>query len=281
MRRHSGRLTSRSIENRRSAHEVDVDQSGQTTASAVDVAPTQQRITDAALTLFADRGFAATGIRDLADAAAVSTAALYHYMGTKEDLLVNIMTEGLRRFAAASRLAVAQVTGPPRHVIALTRVHVATEVLQRRMSLVLDQELRSLSPSSAKAVLELRDDYESLWVHAISLGVETGSFQIADPALGRLAVLEMCNGVAHWFKPDGRLTLDEVCDRFSDMTLALLSTRHPEGTRPLKLSDLAMPGPAHEIEFVAAAFASYCTFDLQPLPAHVRLNHRRSTPHQG
>ena len=41
----------------------------------------------AALTLFAERGYHGTGIRQLADAAGLSSASLYHYMGTKEELL--------------------------------------------------------------------------------------------------------------------------------------------------------------------------------------------------
>lgn len=223
--------------------------------------PTQQRITDAALTLFAKKGFTATGIRDLADAAGLSTASLYHYMGTKEDLLLHIMTEGLRRFAAASRQAVADLAGPPRHIVALTRVHVATEVLQRRMSLVIDQELRSLT--YPETVLPLRDEYESLWAHAISLGVQTGEFRIVDPALGRLALLEMCNGVAHWFSANGRLTLAQVCDGFSDMALALLSAKSAGGDSPTTVAALNMGGPEREMGFVFAAYSTFCPPDFK------------------
>jgi AcrR family transcriptional regulator len=229
--------------------------------AAAGAVPTQQRITDAALTLFAERGFTATGIRDIADAAGLSTAALYHYMGTKEDLLLHIMTEGLRRFASASRQAVADLAGPPRHIVALTRVHVATEVLQRRMSLVIDQEVRSLS--TPEPVLALRDDYESLWAHAISLGVQTGEFRIADPALGRLALLEMCNGVAHWFSANGRLTLGQVCDAFSEMALALLSATTSGGSSPTTVAALEMSAPQREMGFVIAAYAAFCPPDFQ------------------
>ena len=40
---------------------------------------------------FARDGYAATGIRQLAEEAGLTSAALYHYMGSKEDLLVAIM----------------------------------------------------------------------------------------------------------------------------------------------------------------------------------------------
>ena len=50
--------------------------------------PTGERVRQAALELFAERGFHGTGIRQLAERAGVSSASLYHYLGTKEDLLV-------------------------------------------------------------------------------------------------------------------------------------------------------------------------------------------------
>ena len=47
---------------------------------------TQQRVRRAAVKLFAGKGFHGTGIRDLAQEAKISSASLYHYIGTKEDL---------------------------------------------------------------------------------------------------------------------------------------------------------------------------------------------------
>ena len=44
-----------------------------------------------ALELFAAHGFAGTGIRQLADAAGVTSSTLYHYMGTKDDLLLELI----------------------------------------------------------------------------------------------------------------------------------------------------------------------------------------------
>ena len=62
--------------------------------------PTGERVRQAALELFAERGFHGTGIRQLAERAGVSSASLYHYMGTKEDLLVALMTSSLEGQAA-------------------------------------------------------------------------------------------------------------------------------------------------------------------------------------
>lgn len=227
---------------------------GQVMALAADAMPTQRRITEAALTLFAAKGYAATGIRQIANSAGVSSAALYHYTGTKHGLLVNIMTEGLRRFAAASRQAVADLTGSERHIVALTRVHVATEALMPRLAMVIDGEVRSLN-SDDGAVVALRDDYESVWAHAIDLGAEAGVFYVTEPRLARLALLEMCNGVARWFSPQGRLSLEAVADHFADMALAMLNSRRSRAAELVTTASLDMRPPNYEIDLVRRIFA--------------------------
>jgi AcrR family transcriptional regulator len=238
----------------------DVVEVRQSALSASDAATTQQRLTDAALTLFAAKGFAATGIRDLAEAAGLSSATLYHYMGTKEDLLVDLMRDGLRRFVDVGRQAIGDLSGAERHIVALTRVHVATEAVMRRMSVVIDGEVRSLS--DGRDVLRLRDDYEALWAHTIALGVSSRVFNVAEPRLARLALVEMCNGVAHWFSAGGRLSLAEVCDHFGDMALALLRARDVETGEPVTVESLGLRSAEHEIALVRAAYASFGTPDI-------------------
>ena len=49
---------------------------------------TRERILDAALALFRDKGFAQTSMRDIADAAGVATGAAYYYYRSKEDLVL-------------------------------------------------------------------------------------------------------------------------------------------------------------------------------------------------
>jgi AcrR family transcriptional regulator len=223
-------------------------------------APTQQRVTDAALTLFSTKGYAAAGIREIAEAAELTSAALYHYMGTKEDLLIHLMTEGLQRFVAASRAALVDLSGSERQLVALTRVHVATETVMRRLSMVIDGEVRSLTDGAG--VLKLRDEYESLWSDTISQGITSGAFNVAEPRLARLALVEMCNGVAQWYSPQGQLSLSQVCDHFSDMALALLGARDPSSGNPVTCASLQMRPASHEIGLVRASYASFGSPDL-------------------
>ena len=226
------------------------------TDSAITGLTTQQRIVDASLGLFAARGFHGTGIRHIAEAAGISTAALYHYMGTKEDLLLHIMRECMIRLTSSAQLAMANLAGPARHLVCLARVLVITEATYR-LTIVGDTEIRVLSPEGANEIIPLRDEHERLWAQTISAGVATGSFHVDDPALTRFALLEMCTGVAHWFYPSGRLPLSEIASRYGDMVLALVDAR--VGNNRVTSADLQMHDAQIEIEIVRKEFESFCS----------------------
>ncbi|WP_162891101.1 TetR/AcrR family transcriptional regulator [Aeromicrobium sp. A1-2] len=226
-----------------------------TSSTTVSPESTEARIASSALRLFATKGFAASGIREIASAAGITTASLYHYMGTKEDLLVHLMRTSLERFVTVGRQSLEGLTSPAECLAALVRIHVATEGLHPLMSIVNDSEVRSLIGASKDAVMRVRDEYEALWSQTIKSGVEQGIFHVAEPSLARLALLEMCNGVAHWYVAEERLALGEVSDHFADMALALVDAQS-DGKR-LAVSTLGMRPASFEIGLVQRIYSEY------------------------
>lgn len=181
---------------------------------------TEQRIRRAAIKLFADKGFHGTGIRDLAQAAKISSASLYHYMGTKEDLLADVMRECLARLLRAAR----GLTGedPRDRLAGLVALHVLTHATQPAETRVVDHEVHVLSPTVRRRIVSLRDEYELLWTETISDGIRAGVFQDAEPVVTRLALLDMCNGVTRWYSPRGPLSLEQLATHYARLALRML-----------------------------------------------------------
>jgi len=222
---------------------------------------TSQRIVDASMTLFARRGYHGTGIRDIAEGAGLSTAALYHYMGTKEDLLRYIMCEANTRLVNAAEQAIAQSDRPADQIALLARVLVAIEATHR-LTVVGDTELRVLTPESAQEVLALRDAHERQWADAIRDGVDQGVFEADDQQLVRFAMVQMCTGVAHWYTPDGRLSLAEIANRYGDLSLTLLNARM-DG-KPITSASLGLHNASVEIDLVMREFDSFISPRARP-----------------
>ena len=196
--------------------------------------PAGERIQVAALELFAERGFHGTGIRELAVRAGLSSATLYHYMGTKEDLLVRIMRESLERLLTAGQ-QIARAGPAPERMAGLVQIHVLTHATQRLQTQVVDGEMRALSPTRRREIVALRDEYETLWSKAIETGQEDGDFALQSPRLARLALLDLCSGVARWYQPQGPTTREELATRYAEMALGLLGA---EPLPPATTADL-------------------------------------------
>ena len=186
---------------------------------------TEQQVRRAAVALFASRGFHATGIRQLADTVGIKSSTLYHYMGTKEDLLFTIVQDSSRRLIdAAQRLADLGLT-PEAIVCALVQMHVSVHATHRDETAVVDNELRHLDSKGRAHAVELRDVYEGFWTRAISAGVQGGVFAVHNQRLARLGILQMCSGVAEWYSPKGELALPELTQAHAHMALQLLGHR--------------------------------------------------------
>jgi AcrR family transcriptional regulator len=153
---------------------------------------TKRRIEQAALQLFAAKGFEATGIRDIADRAGLSTAALYHYMGSKDELLIDFMLVSMTQLTRVAREALGAADGPAAELATLVRAHVGFHTLDPQRSLVADDELRALSEDFFARVMNLRDGYERLWAGTLERGQRSGVFRFSDGRITRLALLEMC-----------------------------------------------------------------------------------------
>ncbi|MGH9304461.1 MAG: TetR/AcrR family transcriptional regulator [Acidimicrobiales bacterium] len=185
---------------------------------------TAERVEAAALRLFASRGFEGTGIRSIADEAGISIASLYHYMGTKEDLLARLMQKSMHNLLGPAEAVEHESTDPREAIERLVDLHVRRHAEDNLLSIVGDNEIRSLTEARRREMVSLRDAYEGIWERTIGVGANQQIFVVQDVKLATLALLEMCTGVAYWYARGGRLSLDAVSKGFVEMALNLLGS---------------------------------------------------------
>jgi TetR/AcrR family transcriptional regulator, cholesterol catabolism regulator len=186
-----------------------------------------ERIHDAAAALFAEHGFHATRMQDVAEAVDMQKASLYYYFSSKEDLLVSLVES--RVGAALDRLRTIVDDGTPIDVRVRSAIAGHLIVFQERADVYTifnSEKLHSISRDTAVKVDELGRDYERLWADLLSDGVAAGAFRRdLDVPVTVKAILGMCNMTLSWFRPGGRLTIGEVAGRFADLVLVGISAR--------------------------------------------------------
>jgi Transcriptional regulator len=192
--------------------------------------PRRQQIEDAASTLFRERGYAATSVRDIAHALDMQGGSLYAHVASKEDMLWAIVVRAADRFNAEVGPIAESDRTAARKLRKMIRAHLAVVTSAQKDAAVFLDEWRFLSEERRAQIAARRDDYEALFRRAIADGVASGEFGRVDPALTAMVILSALNGIATWYRPDGSLTPATIADRHADLflrALTLVTRTHP------------------------------------------------------
>jgi TetR/AcrR family transcriptional regulator, cholesterol catabolism regulator len=186
-------------------------------------------ILDHAARLFYERGYGAVGMRTIAEGVGVRASSLYHYYTSKTDLLYQISLGVTRDFIVE---LLPLLDGPEPFAERLTRFlqqHIERRWQRRNWISTAQAELRSLRPEQAAEIAGYLRDYQRALQSFIEAGVAAGAFQVANPRLAAIALLDMVNGINHWFRPEGPLTLAEVATAYCDLAVnhLLAARREP------------------------------------------------------
>ena len=192
-------------------------------------APSRRRaIEDVASGLFHERGYAATSVRDIARALDIQGASLYAHVTSKEDVLWAIVDRAASAFEAAAEHSSAETAdrSPADRLSALVRGHVEVITTDPQLASVFVSEWRHLSAKRRAGILRRRDAYEARFREAIVDGMATGDFTPTEPALAATFILTALNGLATWYRPEGRLKSGRIADHYADLAVRTLTEDH-------------------------------------------------------
>jgi AcrR family transcriptional regulator len=177
--------------------------------------PTVDRLLDTAAELFWEKGFAATTTREIAAALRIQQASLYYHMASKEDLLYQIFGSSLHQFLTDVPAAVQQVSDPRERIRMLIRVHLATLLRYQKRNMTMLTELRALSARHRAEVVELRERYAAFVRSTLEDAQANSGIRNDIPAAYlSLALLNMLNWAARWYRENRDPTPDQVAELF-------------------------------------------------------------------
>jgi len=163
----------------------------------------RQKIIDTAASLFAQQGYAATSINDLGRAVGLAKGALYYYIGSKENLLIEIQSRVLGPLLARAK-EIAALDEVPLLRLRLLSESLLTIIFRRLDHIwVYEHDYRSLSGKELEIVLRQRADFEHLITGLLTEAVEEGTFRAVEPHLATLQFLNLHNHTYQWVRPGG------------------------------------------------------------------------------
>ena len=175
----------------------------------------RQAIVDTSAQVFAQNGYHATGITELCVANDLGKGALYHYIGSKEELLVAIHDRVMDEVMVGADRVLETGGTPPEQLAALGEE--LLDVIHRYPDhvWVFLHEFPALTGERAASFRERRGQYEKRVEAVLRAGVDSGDFRDVDPWLTARAWFGMHNYTYLWLKPGGRLTAKDVAEPFA------------------------------------------------------------------
>lgn len=184
----------------------------------------RELLLQAAVVAFAANGYEGASMRQIAAAARFSPGSIYHHFKSKQDLLVGIMdrVQAALTVAAQSAIALVPHENPRIQLQVSVRAYVRFYTDHQLECGVLDRELRYLDPENRVRNIEGNRTLQSLFDGIVDAGVDQGVFKPANAKLASRAIMVCCRDVINWYRREGELSQDQVCNEFAEMALALL-----------------------------------------------------------
>jgi TetR/AcrR family transcriptional regulator, cholesterol catabolism regulator len=193
----------------------------------------QHEVVAAAAKLFAERGYQATSMSDLTRATGLAAGGLYHYIDSKEHLLLLICDALMEPLLARAREIVADATPPETQLRDLLRAWLAHVEAHRDHMVVFQQERHVIEREPQwRAIRTQRKAFEQLLDDVLARGEAAGAMAFPDRGLALRALLGMVNYTPVWLRPRGRLSAEQIADGYCELLLDGARDASPARARP-------------------------------------------------
>jgi AcrR family transcriptional regulator len=176
--------------------------------------------------LFAERGYRATTVRHIGDAAGVLSGSLYHHFDSKETILDELLSSYLNELVETYR----EITSGAEPVAALRGL--VTEAVRslgehRAAITVLQNERNYLRTLPRFGYLtKAEEEVRRIWITVLRDGIEAGEFRVdLDPTVTYRFLRDSVWVAVRWFRQDGRLTPEELAEHYLRLILDGVMTR--------------------------------------------------------
>lgn len=193
----------------------------------------RRRIVAAATDLFARQGYEATTVQEIVEAAEVTKGALYHWFGSKSELLTSIyrellaeQTERLRQIAGSDAPVRERLRRAALDVVEHTAEHAAELTVWARSAHLVDDE-------QAVATRRERRRYHDLFRDLVREGQQSGVVRtdVSATVITHM-FLSALNNTHTWFRREGPLSFQEVGHQLVALFMGGLSPAGSDGTSP-------------------------------------------------
>ncbi|MFM7671432.1 MAG: TetR/AcrR family transcriptional regulator [Bacteroidota bacterium] len=165
-----------------------------------------------AATMFRERGFAASSMRDLAETVGIEAASLYNHIRSKNEILeticfdvANVFNEKLQEIESNRQSSINKIES-------ILRFHVEQMIDNYEKVIVSDREWRHLDEPFRANFQSQRRSYRKRFAAIIEEGITKGEIRRIDAPTAVLVMLHAVNGIESWHRSKVKMSAEELAN---------------------------------------------------------------------
>ena len=194
--------------------------------------PRRKEVLRIAAKLFATKGFHGTSMDDIADGIGILKGSLYYWIDSKEDLLREIVLDGIE----TTSQKVQEVVGQELPLVVKLRklIHIYVDAwVERPDNLnVFLTEYKWLDPESLTQYIQRREVIPEIFRRLLTEGVNSGDFELpeGEVSIAINSIFGILGWFPRWYNPGGWATPEQLADVLSDFILRAIGCRDTSWT---------------------------------------------------
>src|SRR5436190_23139978 len=161
---------------------------------------TRNRVFEVAAEVFHRKGYDNTSMSDVASAAGLTKAGLYHHISSKESLLYTVLDYGLDLTEAYVIKPLEDISDPLDRLKTMIDLHLRLVLEERNLEVTgLLHECKTLSTADQNRINRRKKGYVRMATNLIADVVKKYNVQNVDPKLAAFALLGMLNWTYQWY----------------------------------------------------------------------------------
>jgi TetR/AcrR family transcriptional regulator, cholesterol catabolism regulator len=179
--------------------------------------------------VFHRKGYDATSMSDVASAAGLTKAGLYHHISSKESLLYTVLDYGLDLTQGYVLEPLEKISDPLERLKTMIDLHLRLVLQERNLEVTgLLHECKTLSTSDRAKINRRKKQYVRIATEIIADVTKKYNVKDVNPKLAAYALLGMLNWTYQWYKTSGSNTREEIVQTFQRIFLqGILNTAMP------------------------------------------------------
>lgn len=180
----------------------------------------REEIIKAASKVFKEKGYENGRLEDIANELGILKGSLYYYIDNKEDLLLSVVELPIKEITEKIEEIANSDEEPIEKIRQIVHSHLHfTEEYSAALSVYLERKWDRDNPNYIK-VFELGKRHEDAIIRVVEEGIQKKQiYEGMDPMVISYTIIAICNWPYRWYKPDGRLTMDEISKIVTNMCL--------------------------------------------------------------